>query len=228
MLLFLFIPFIMYGQGSTTSSLSGKVLDSKGTPLPGANILAVHVPSGTQYATMADKAGNYSIQNMRVGGPYSVKVSFIGYTSSNYTDIMLKLGETYVQDAQLGEATATLQEVVVTAVTRNSILSSERSGPQTNVATVSLTVSRQSPGALLISRNYHLRHRATPSAAATAGSIPLPLTELLSTTTLVLAPIPCRVARHSLSHSTQSKRFRLMWHLTTSACHSSQVQVSMQ
>jgi hypothetical protein len=134
MLLFLFIPFIMYGQGSTTSSLSGKVLDSKGTPLPGANILAVHVPSGTQYATMADKAGNYSIQNMRVGGPYSVKVSFIGYTSSNYTGITLKLGETYVQDAQLGEATATLQEVVVTAVTRNSILSSERSGPQTNVS----------------------------------------------------------------------------------------------
>lgn len=138
-LLILFIPFIMYGQGSTTSSMSGKVLDSKGTPLPGASIVAVHVPSGTQYTAMADNKGNYSIQNMRVGGPYSLKVSFIGYTANTYTDITLKLGETFVQNAELSEATATLQEVVVTSGLKNSILSSERSGPQTNVSNREIT-----------------------------------------------------------------------------------------
>jgi hypothetical protein len=45
-----------------------QVLDSS-KPLPGAAIIAVHVPSGTQYATIADKAGNYRIQNMRVEVP---------------------------------------------------------------------------------------------------------------------------------------------------------------
>jgi hypothetical protein len=139
MLTFLFITVFMYGQGSTTSSVSGKVLDDKGKPLPGASIVAVHVPSGTQYGAITDIAGNYRIENMRVGGPYTVKVSFIGYTTSSYTDNFLKLGETYVQDAVLGEATTTLQEVIVTAVQRNSILSSERSGPQTNVSTRQLT-----------------------------------------------------------------------------------------
>jgi outer membrane receptor protein involved in Fe transport len=137
---------VVFGQGSTTSSLSGKIVDSKSQPLPGASIIAVHVPSGTQYANVADVAGNYRIQNMRVGGPYTVKVSFIGFTTVSYTEIFLKLGETYVQNAELAEATTTLQEVVVTAGLRNSILSSERSGTQTNVSTRDLlnlpTISR--------------------------------------------------------------------------------------
>lgn len=134
MLVLLFTGIIMFGQGATTSSLSGTITDSNGDPLPGAAIVATHTPSGTQYATVADIAGNYRIQNMRVGGPYTVAVSFIGYQTQTYTEVTLRLGQTYVQDGQLSEATATLGEVVVTAGIRNSILSSERSGTQTNVS----------------------------------------------------------------------------------------------
>ena len=50
---------------------------------------------------MTDKDGNYRIQNMRIGGPYTVKVSFIGYSPSSYTEVILKLGETYVQNGKL-------------------------------------------------------------------------------------------------------------------------------
>lgn len=146
MLVFLFITVIMYGQGSTTSSMSGKIADGKGDPLPGAGVVAIHIPSGTQYATIADNAGNYRIQNMRVGGPYKVNVSFIGYSTNTYTEIILKLGEAYVQDGQLTESTTSLNEVIVTAGLRNSILSSERSGTQTNVSSRDLsnlpTISR--------------------------------------------------------------------------------------
>lgn len=124
----------IYGQGATTSSLSGKITDPNGVPLAGASIVAVHVPSGTQYATIADRGGNYRIQNMRVGGPYTVTVSFIGYSPQSYSEINLKLGDTYVQNGELAESTTTLNEVVVTAGLRNSILSSERSGTQTNVS----------------------------------------------------------------------------------------------
>jgi hypothetical protein len=134
MLILLPVSVMIFGQGSTTSELKGRVLDSSGQPLPGAAIVAVHVPSGTQYATSADAAGNYRIQNMRVGGPYTIKVTFIGYLSSSYTDAYLKLGESYVQNATLTQATATLQEVVVSSVARGSILSSQRSGTQTNIS----------------------------------------------------------------------------------------------
>jgi hypothetical protein len=125
----------MYGQGATTSSMSGNVTDTKGQPLAGATIVATHVPSGTIYGAITDVAGNYSIQNMRVGGPYTLRVSFVGYTSASYSDIILKLGEIYVQNGQLAEMTTTLNEVVVTSGLSNSILSSEREGPMTNVST---------------------------------------------------------------------------------------------
>lgn len=138
-LVFLFITVLIYGQGATTSSLSGKITDSAGQPMPGASIVAVHTPSGTQYATIADNSGNYRIQNMRVGGPYTVNVSFIGYSTQSYTEISLKLGETYVQDGLIAEATTALAEVVVTAGLRNSILSSERSGTLTNVSSREIT-----------------------------------------------------------------------------------------
>ena len=133
--LFISLSAMIFGQGSTTSGINGRVTDGAGQAMPGAAIIAIHVPSGTQYATLADNAGNYRIQNMRVGGPYTIKVSFIGFSTSNYTDVILKLGESYVQNAELSEATTALQEVVVTSGTRNySILSSERSGTQTNVS----------------------------------------------------------------------------------------------
>ncbi len=146
MLLLMMIPLLVSGQGATTSSMSGAILSGKGEPLTGASVVATHVPSGTQYATIADIAGNFRIQNMRVGGPYTLKVSFIGYSPVTYDEIYLKLGETYVQNAQLQEETTTLKEVIVTAGMRNSILSSERSGPQTNVSNRELnslpTISR--------------------------------------------------------------------------------------
>ena len=65
-LFFMVITIMVHGQGATTSSLSGKITDDKGESLPGASIIAVHTPSGTQYAAIADNAGNYRISNMRV------------------------------------------------------------------------------------------------------------------------------------------------------------------
>jgi hypothetical protein len=133
-LLSLFLGSMTLMAQVTTSSLSGKITDANGETLPGATVVAVHVPSGTQYAALCDNSGNYRIQNMRIGGPYKVDVSFVGYSANTYTDIYLKLGENYVQNGQLTETTTSLQEIVVTAGLKNSILSSERAGTQTNVS----------------------------------------------------------------------------------------------
>ena len=52
----------------TTSSISGKITDESGTDLAGATVIAVHVPSGTQYWTIADSKGNYRLLNILPGG----------------------------------------------------------------------------------------------------------------------------------------------------------------
>lgn len=120
-------------QGVTTSVMNGRILDGNGAPLPGATVVAVHEPSGTNYGTTTLGNGTFMFTGMRVGGPYTVTISFVGYASIVYKDIDLKLGETYVLNAELKETTTELKEVVVSAV-RNPILSSQRTGTQTNIS----------------------------------------------------------------------------------------------
>src|SRR3569623_780528 len=75
----------------TTSSMTGTIKDAKGT-LPGATIVATHVPTGSVYSTSTRANGTYTIPNMKAGGPYTVKISFIGYESKTENDLVLSLG----------------------------------------------------------------------------------------------------------------------------------------
>ncbi len=94
-LLFILIPMIAFGQGSTTSSMSGKITNSQGEALAGATVVATHVPSGTVSGAIANNQGLFSIQGLRPGGPYNVDISFVGYSKESFTDINLLLGETF-------------------------------------------------------------------------------------------------------------------------------------
>ena len=132
MLLILFISLAIYGQGSTTSSVNGKIVDTKGVPLPGSTIVAVHVPSGTLYGATANAQGFFSIQGMRPGGPYKVEVSFVGYSKKTFTDITLQLGETYLLNAGLTESSTELGEVIVVGA-KPSAFNTEKTGASTNV-----------------------------------------------------------------------------------------------
>src|SRR5664280_2097095 len=113
MLMLLFISVVMFGQATTTSGINGKILDPSGKPLAGATIVAIHVPSGSQYGALTNGDGLFSIQGMRPGGPYSIEVSFIGYTKKSITDISLLLGETFVLNAAIEVASTQLTEVVI-------------------------------------------------------------------------------------------------------------------
>ena len=111
----------------TTSSISGKITDAKGEPLPGATIVATHTPSGTTYGTATSKDGRYVLPGMRVGGPYTAKVSFIGYKEQVFTDIFLNLGVSADLNVKLNDENTTLEELVVTGE-KNAIFSSDRAG----------------------------------------------------------------------------------------------------
>jgi outer membrane receptor for ferrienterochelin and colicin len=130
-------PLSALGQGATTASIQGQVTDADGQPLPGANVVAVHVPSGTQYGASANQSGQYTLANMRPGGPYRITVSFVGYQSKREEGARLDLGQTLNLNFTLQEKTAEMEEVEVIAKT-TGILSSERDGLVTNVSSAEL------------------------------------------------------------------------------------------
>lgn len=87
----------------TTSGIAGYVLTPDGRPLVGALVLAVHTPSSTQYGATTDRNGTFRIDGMRVGGPYSVEISFMGCKSVRYDNIALALGKTENINAVLAQ-----------------------------------------------------------------------------------------------------------------------------
>lgn len=125
-----------YGQSVqaqvTTASLTGVVVDSDGESLPGASVVAVHTPSGTTYGTSTRSDGSYRISNMRVGGPYTITFSFVGFRSYVVEEVYLALGETYNQRGILSTDSIELDELVVTAL-EDRIFNQERTGAGTSV-----------------------------------------------------------------------------------------------
>lgn len=88
LLLFLLISGLgVYAQGVTTSSINGKITDNAGEPLFGANIVAVHGPTGTKYGVVSDFDGYYRISNMRVGGPYKIDISYVGFATKSFDNV---------------------------------------------------------------------------------------------------------------------------------------------
>ena len=98
----------------TTSGISGKIT-SNGEEVIGATVTATHQPSGTIYRALTNLDGRFTIQGMRVGGPYKVEVSYIGHHKKIFQDITLRLGEVEDLSCKLQEDSKELQEVVVVA-----------------------------------------------------------------------------------------------------------------
>lgn len=136
----------VFAQGVTTAAIIGTVQDQDGNPLPGANVVAVHVPTGSTYGASTRTDGNYRIPNMRVGGPYTLTFSFVGYRSYVVEDVYLTLGDTYNQRAILSSEAIELDDLIITALD-DRIFNQERTGASTNISSDRLinlpTISRE-------------------------------------------------------------------------------------
>ncbi|MDX1546363.1 MAG: TonB-dependent receptor, partial [Rhodothermales bacterium] len=119
-------------QGVTTAAMSGFVTDEAGEPLPGANIVALHQPSGTQYGAVSRASGAYNIPNMRIGGPYTLTVTFVGFEPTTERDLFLSLGQNLRLDVRLAEQAVGLEGIEVTAE-QDEVLNADRTGAATFV-----------------------------------------------------------------------------------------------
>jgi len=99
-LLLMLSAVFAFGQ-VTTSNIKGLILDESNEPLPGANVVAVHIPTGTRYGAATNYDGRYNLLNLRVGGPYTVTITFVGYKEQVLDNIFLNLGKTENIDVKM-------------------------------------------------------------------------------------------------------------------------------
>ena len=126
------ILFLLMGLATkaqeTTSEIQGIVTDSKKAALTGATVTAVHLPTGTKYVTTSRKDGRFNLSNIRIGGPYTITTSFVGYKEEKQEDVYLTLGTAFKADYSLVNNNANLTEVVVTARRSDKVFSRSRTG----------------------------------------------------------------------------------------------------
>ena len=119
-----------YGQGGTTSTLSGVVTDTSGGVIPGADIVAKHNATGTLTQAVSDSEGRFTIPALRPG-MYTVTVSLMGFKTALLTEIELvtAVPSSVKATLQVGE----LQETVVVTGAAEIV--------QTQTTTISTTLT---------------------------------------------------------------------------------------
>jgi len=142
--LILLLSFSLSAQ-TTTSKINGIITDTTGETLFGANIMALHTPTGTVSGTTALDNGRYALSNLRIGGPYTISVSYLGYKSKKITNVFLTLGKTTNINVVLSEDSNTLEEIVISSG-KNTVFNNDRTGAQTSIRSKDLrtlpTISR--------------------------------------------------------------------------------------
>jgi hypothetical protein len=121
---------MLYSMGQeTTSQMLGSVTQG-GTGLAGATVTALHVPTGTKYTTTTRKDGRYNLDGLRIGGPYVLTVSYVGFKEQKTENILLTLGQDYTGDFSMVSDTKELSAVTVSAGRQNKIFNNAHTGQQ--------------------------------------------------------------------------------------------------
>ena len=136
-ILFLMVFSSAFSQ-VTTSNIRGTVVDDQSVPLFGANVVAVHTPTGTRYGAITNEDGRYNLLNLRVGGPYEVTISYVGFKTAVKNDIFLTLGKTFNYNLTMVSDSQALDEVVVVSDATGTF-GSDRTGSETSVGRRELT-----------------------------------------------------------------------------------------
>ena len=125
---------------NTSSSMTGRVVDSAGKPVAGATVQIVHVPSGTTRIVTTDASGQFNAQGLRVGGPFDVIASKAGLEKTEKDDVYLKLSETATVDLSMGVVAKQLAEVKVTGSVLAQTFQPDNKGLSTNISSRELKV----------------------------------------------------------------------------------------
>jgi hypothetical protein len=121
---------VVYGQGSTTSTISGVVVDSDGGVVPGAEVVAKHTATAATQSATTNAEGAFSFPGLNIG-TYTVTVTLQGFKTVVVKDVVLT-----------SSAPANVRAVLeIGGLSEQVVVSSSSEIVQTQSATITSTIN---------------------------------------------------------------------------------------
>ncbi|OQP57584.1 TonB-dependent receptor [Niastella populi] len=116
---------------TTQASIVGVITDDNKKPVQGATVQLYNESTGFTTATLTNAKGEYIFKELPLGGPYTIKASFVGYGEQKRTDYFLNQGDLLRVNIIMQVSAASMNEVTVTATGQRK--KSENFGAATSV-----------------------------------------------------------------------------------------------
>ena len=148
----------------TSSVISGRVSDKSG-PVPGAAVIVTYGPTGSTFYAVTNEGGNYRVNGLTPGGPYTVSVEMLGYRKVENQNVYAPLGENVIVNAALEDESLNLDAAVFVADGNDSGMNIKRSGAGTSVS------QRTMQALPTVSRSMNDVMKLTPQASTTSNGL---------------------------------------------------------
>ncbi|MBA6252433.1 TonB-dependent receptor [Colwellia sp. MB3u-55] len=110
----------------TSSSIRGQILSNSGSPVTGATVTVIHIPTGSKKTVKLNESGVFSASGLRVGGPYKVIVDSNIYQDKTLENIFLQLGQTSQVSIELGSEE--MERISVSGSSRHALIHGAKNG----------------------------------------------------------------------------------------------------
>ncbi len=157
---FLFLSPVALGQGTTTGTLSGTVVDSSGAAVPGAQITAGNNAQGTNRQVTSGANGGFSFYLVPIG-QYTLSISAAGFANTTVSAVQVNAGATTSVNA--------IKLALPTATTQVEVSGASSSLLQTTDSQVTTTFSTEQIQNLPLNNGFDTITELIPGVVSTHG-----------------------------------------------------------
>jgi hypothetical protein len=98
---------------ATNAKIQGTVVDENKIPLLGAEIIVKNLSTGFTFGSVTNEYGQYTVNQLPLGGPYKVTASYLGFEEVVKDDFKLDLSDVVTLDFVMKESSTALDAVVI-------------------------------------------------------------------------------------------------------------------
>lgn len=155
----------VFAQGVTTAAVQGTVRQESGAPVEGAIVTITNRATGSRIQATSQTNGKFFVENVPVGGPYTIEARAIGFEATKRDDVMLSLGQRFVSDFSLKQQVVELQEIAISAETGDPIMNTAKTGVAQNIGNTAIS---RLP---VLGGNFTNLVATTPQMATVSGGV---------------------------------------------------------